>query len=192
MLYVAVPLLLSLALWALMPKLQGTVTLLYAVMSVQEVLIYLPSFFTAVLCAKYGVFERMKKKTENRNKVLLVGLSLAVIFCGLVLRTKPGAYLFEWLITVAIIAADLCLFRLCPVSCGILSFVGRRSIYYWLLSGFFFLNTSELQPILYLPQWTVLIVIWQLILETPFVLLFEWLSRQILVSIGALPKPADN
>lgn len=59
-------------------------------------------------------------------------------------------------------------------------FLGKYSFQYWLVSGMFFLNTTELFNILYIPKYSILILIWNFILITPIVLIV----REIGVFIG--------
>ena len=65
----------------------------------------------------------------------------------------------------------------------ILKFLGKYSFQYWLLSGMFFLNTSELQWILYIPKESFLILIWSFALLTPFAFLMSKISNKIITKI---------
>ena len=61
----------------------------------------------------------------------------------------------------------------------VMPYIGRNSLLYWLLSGMFFLNTSELQFVAYLPKYALAILVWTMLLLTPFVELCRFLSSKI-------------
>ena len=68
----------------------------------------------------------------------------------------------------------------------VIPFLGRNSIYYWLLSGMFFLNTKELEPILTFPRYSILIFLWLFVMLTPFVFACSFVSDKILgLNLGA-------
>jgi len=61
----------------------------------------------------------------------------------------------------------------------VIPYIGDKSLFYWLLSSMFFLNTAELQPIAYWPRIPILIVIWTFAVLTPFVFCCDWISNKL-------------
>ncbi len=62
----------------------------------------------------------------------------------------------------------------------VIPFLGKNSIFYWLLSGMFFLNTKELMPVLTFPRYSLLIFLWLFVMLTPFVFACSFVSDKIL------------
>lgn len=65
-------------------------------------------------------------------------------------------------------------------------FLGKYSLQYWLLSGMFFLNTTEFTWILYMPQINILICVRNFLMLTPIVVLINWLDRVFIKGIENL------
>ena len=61
----------------------------------------------------------------------------------------------------------------------VLPYLGKNSLFYWLLSGIFFFNTKELLPAITWPSTPVFMLIWVLLLLTPFVFACDWVSGKI-------------
>ena len=61
----------------------------------------------------------------------------------------------------------------------VLPYLGKNSLFYWLLSGIFFFNTKELLPAITWPSIPVFMLIWVLLLLTPFVFACDWVSGKI-------------
>lgn len=157
---------------------------------------YLPLFSTGLFFAKYKVYEKISDRLKIPRIVKLF-FSLACIIILLLLRNK--FHLFEETITEAIYASKipdviyaplLVIFWLVfldalgsKILAKTINFIGKYSFQYWLISGMFFLNTSELQWILYLPKYSVLILVWSFLIMTPCAVLCEKLSQILFRSI---------
>lgn len=157
---------------------------------------YLPLFATGLFFAKYNVYEKIKGRIKAPRTFKFI-ISFAGIIILLLSRNK--FHLFEGKITEAIYASKiqdvvyaplLALFWLAFLDAlgskiinKIINFIGKYSFQYWLISGMFFLNTSELQWILYLPKYSVLILVWSFLIMTPCAVLCEKLSQILFRSV---------
>ena len=188
--YVLMPVGIWTALYPLMLSVRDNARLLFLVVSLQELFFYLPDFFTAMLCAKYGVFEKLREKTAGIPSALLLPISVVLLLFILVIQARnmiSQRILLDWAQAFLIVCCLLCIMERGKFhSRHILPFIGKNSLYYWLLSGLFFLNTSVLQFIIYAPRYTVLILIWQVIVETPLVLAVKYVSGKLLNLIDGL------
>ena len=189
LLYVLLPVAVWTALYPVMRAVEHNSRQLFLVVSMREFLFYIPDFFTAMLCAKYGVFEKLREKGSRVSAWVLVPAALVLLIAVMVIQARqllPQLLLIDWAQAFLIVVCLLCIMERGPLHSRIvLPYIGKHSLYYWLLSGFFFLNTSELQFIIYAPRYTVLILIWQVIVETPFVMIVEKIA-------GVLMKAADR
>lgn len=157
---------------------------------------YLPMFSTGLFFAKYQVYEKINDRLKIPRTVKLI-FSFACIIILLLLRNK--FHLFEETITEAIYASKIPDVIYAPllailwlvfldalgskIITKIMTFIGKYSFQYWLISGMFFLNTSELQWVLYLPKYSVLILVWSFLLMTPCAVLCEKLSQTLFRSV---------
>ena len=184
LLYIALPAALQLFLQRKMPAYEGQRMVYYGLYTVNEFVTVLPSFYAGVLCAKYQVFEKLKARFASAPSWPVTLAALAV-FAGMLLVRQAVPMLsfgcLDWAEVILLVCCLLLIFGHAPFhSRRALPYLGSRSLHYWLLSGSFFLNTSELQFIVYLPQYVPLVVLWEAVVETPFVMFFDWASRQIL------------
>lgn len=191
-LYIVLPVAIWTSLYPLMLSVQGNARMLFLVVSLQELFFYLPDFFTAMLCAKYGVFEKIREKTAGIPAALQVLCSFVILYAVIFIQARQmlsQRVLLDWLQAFLMVCCLLCIMEKGKIhSRYILPFVGENSLYYWLLSGLFFLNTSELQFIIYAPRYTVLILIWQVIVETPLVIVVKWVAGKLM---GAADRIID-
>lgn len=146
-------------------------------------------FALGMLYAKYGIYSKIRKFAERFPKMLVIILS--VIICGYVIYVRYLIYHF-YLEVCYYSITDSILMPFFAVSCllimdsikfrskYVLPFLGKNSIYYWLLSGMFFLNTKELEPILTFPRYSILIFLWLFVMLTPFVFACSFVSDKIL------------
>lgn len=171
------PWLLQLAADVAVQRLRSHFTAAYLAYTVFEACYYLPHFLLGLLCAKYGILEAAWQRLKKWRPALLAALAAAAFAGVIALRTVKGEMQFtllDWVQTLLLALSILSLSRISPVrNPRVLPYLGNHSLYYWLLSGFFFLNTSELQFLLFLPRYSLLILIWQVLLETPFVFVFQ-------------------
>jgi len=144
---------------------------------------YFPLFSAGMLFAKYDLYPKIHSFASRFPKPLLIVLSLLII--GYVIYLRNILYIFcigdiiyaPLFIISCLIIADSIKFK----SKYALPFLGKNSIYYWLLSGLFFVNTKELQPLITWPRISVFILLWTLIFLTPFVFACNWISNKIVV-----------
>ena len=159
--------------------------------SILLVLYWLPLFSLGMLFAKYNVYGKVRNFTDKLSSWLVIVICLLI--CGNVLYIRfmfsfpsisdvPYAALF---IVGCLLIADNIKFK----SKYVLPFIGKNSLFYWLLSGIFFFNTKELLPAITWPSIPVFMMIWVLALLTPFVFGCSWVSDRILALI--FPKKKD-
>lgn len=155
--------------------------------SIKLLFTWYPVFHIGVLFAKYGIPERysgfvMKciRNTKIRiiNVIVIILLLLYTIYCR-------KLWVFGQYTDVICVAAFLILFDVCykigesRYISKLLSFLGKYSYQYWLVSGMFFLNTTEFQWILVLPKYSILILLWKIIIIAPIAFAMNKLSELI-------------
>lgn len=143
---------------------------------------WFPLFGVGLVFSKYEFYNHIKKISEKIPKWLL--LTILFLTCGYVLFLRyrfrfdnitDVVYMPLFIISILLIV-EITKFR----SKYVMPFLGDKSLLYWLLSSMFFLNTVELQPLVYWPRIPILILIWTVILLTPFVYCCDWLSNKLL------------
>ena len=151
------------------------------------VVFWFPLFASGMIFAKYGIYKKIRTFTDRFPAPLVV--LAALLLCGYVLYMR---LVFYWYCIADVVYAPLfitgCLLIMDNVrlkSKYVLPYLGRKSIYYWLLSGMFFLNTAELSVLIKWPKIPVLVLIWTMLLLTPFVYVTDLVSGKIL-------RRADN
>ena len=154
---------------------------------------WFPFFGAGLLFAKYEFYSKIRMISGKIPKWLLLFISFLFCTCLLFLR-----YLFRidniseiFYTPLFIISCLLIIDNIKFRSKYIMPYLGDNSIFYWLLSSLFFVNTVELQPLADLPRISILILIWTLILLTPCVYCCNWLSNKILKFIFR-NKKADS
>lgn len=146
---------------------------------------YIPAFFEGMLFAKYNCFESINKVNKSRKRILLSFISVCLFSVILLFRYKFN--IWDGKITDLIYApiAMILIFVFLnnsksKILSNTLRFIGNYSYEFWLLSGMFFLNTSELQWIAFLPKYSFLIIIWSLLILTPFAIICRQISNYLL------------
>ena len=156
-----------------------------------ELLVYwFPLFAMGIIFAKYSIYNRLRKFFTRMPRQLTVALSLIVAIFTIFLRyaiNYPSLTdtIYTPIFTVCcLLIMDNIRFK----SNYVIPYLGKKSIYYWLLSSFFFLNTSELLPAITWPKIPVLMLIWSLVLLTPFVYLCDCASNKLIGMVLNSPK----
>ncbi len=146
---------------------------------------YLPIFYSGIFLAKYKIIEKVKKRLEFMNNWIKIIGSLAGMVIILFLRGQFDNLGVELIYSTAFIICCYILFDNIKnvYFHRLLQFLGKYSFWYWMLSGMFFLNTSELQWILFIPYHWLVIIIWTFIILTPIVIILDKLT--ILISTFA-------
>lgn len=153
--------------------------------SIGLLLKWLPIFYFGVLVSKYKYIESLRSKYAECNKIIAVTTSIILIIFSIYNRYNCSFNpILDCLWVFFIVIGFDCIYNMIILSQNYLDklfyFLGKYSFQYWLVSGMFFLNTTELFNILYIPKYSILILIWNFILITPIVLIV----REIGVFIG--------
>ena len=187
-LYLIVPGIVSSLIWDYVFNLENHRIVFLLVYALAEVCEWLPLFLIGMLAAKYRLLEKLWNFLKKIHPLLLAAISVGIVWLILLGRYRQVLQRYQmlaWLQALLLVTAFLALIRLSRVQHPrVLPFLGNNSLYYWLLSGFFFLNTVELQFMIYFPRYSVLILLWQILLETPFVILFQHASEAVLRQIS--------
>lgn len=140
---------------------------------------WLPVFYVGVLFAKYGIIEKIRSKTfigVGEDSIWKTVISLVVssllIISSLYLRCGWGedSLTNSICVIVFLVGFDELYYRVIKrikIIEEIVVFVGKYSFQFWLLSGMFFLNTTEFTWLLYLPKYKILICIWNFVILIP-------------------------
>lgn len=160
--------------------------------SIRLLLIWYPVFYIGIIFSKYHILEMVEEKfiykywesgiRKNLNKFIM----LLLIFQLLFYRSKNKfAYYTDVIVSGFFLLFAWVLIHKCKTHFipKILEFLGIYSFQYWLLSGMFFLNTTEFQWILFIPRSPILILIWSFILISPFAIIMRKISDLILKQI---------
>ena len=157
--------------------------------SVLFLLSWFSLFSMGMIFAKYSVYIKIRKFAERFPKALVILLSVIIggyaPFMKYLVNFMFGAVYYYSMTDVIcmplfVTACLLIMDSLKHKSRYVLPYLGRNSLYYWLLSGMFFLNTKELMPLLTWPKVSVLILIWMFVILTPFVFACSFVSDKIL------------
>lgn len=133
---------------------------------------YYPLFYVGVLLNKYSLMDKsLKFINKHIHKVPSVIIGIELVIGVLIIRNSIDLMYkehFDILLTPIITISFLNVLRNLNFKYlnKFFEFVGNYSFQYWLLSGMFFLNTSELQWILYIPKYPVAILAWKLLIIT--------------------------
>lgn len=144
-------------------------------------LMWFPLFAAGMIFAKYEVYGKVRKVADRFPGWLVIIVSLLV--CGYVIYLRFLFYheciadvIYAPLFVVAcLLIMDNLKFR----SKYVIPYLGKKSIYYWLLSSMFFINTTELLPAITWPRIPLLILVWTLLLLTPFVYACDFISGKL-------------
>ncbi len=165
--------------------------------NIETAVLWFPLFAYGMLFAKYKTYERVRKHTDKHPRILIVFLCLLIIGNILYLRYYIDSFFIGsgiyggWLSDIIFMPVFICsVFLVLDYirfkSRHLMPFLGKRAIYYWLLSSMFFLNTSELQFLITWPRITVLILIWTFIILTPFVFGFSYVSDKLIKVVSGI------
>ena len=148
-----------------------------------DMLIYwFPLFAIGIIFAKYNIYIRIRKFYTRMPHQLIIALSLVIAVLTIFLRyafNYPSLTdsIYSPVFTVCcLLIMDNIRFK----SKYIIPYLGKKSVYFWLLSGIFFLNTSELLPAITWPKIPLVMLIWTLALLTPFVYLCDFVSGKLI------------
>jgi len=161
-------------------ELCGTVFLqgiAYIVNPVNTFTHYFPVFMLGYVFAKYKLYEKLYNHIHN---MLVFLLSLVALFVLMLVRIKVGDSIGPFaIITVIAPALTLVIRDIVNLVSKIkavdflIMFICKYSTYYWLLHSLVHCGIASIQKIVYLPFYTVLIVVWAFILMTPMVILLK-------------------
>lgn len=159
--------------------------------SIRLLLLWYPAFHAGALLAKYKVIEKLSKRYGQASRVSIVFAVVAVLILIEYWRRRFfGGYTDALCVAGIILLVDFCHKNAkWDGPSKLLKFLGKYSFQYWLLSGMFFLNTTEFQFLLVLPKYSVLILPWSFLLITPFVILMSKISD--LICAAVLRRPAS-
>lgn len=135
-----------------------------------------------VWIAKYDLFNKADKK-YSVNYVLGTFLLIALVLGRYALK-KVYYYdmeVIDPLMASIVIFAVISMYHrynLKPLS-KIIAFLGVYSMNIWFLHGLFFTCHYKIQPILYYPQYWILILMWGLILVTPLAVLCSKIQKPV-------------
>lgn len=143
---------------------------------------WMPLFSVGLLFAKYNIYERLFSLTENINRIILISVGIVIGSVVLFARYKISYGCKTDIIygPIYIVAILIVYDSLRWKSKYLIPFLGKHSMQYWLISGMFFLNTEELQFLLYWPKWTLVVFIWTMLFLAPMAFLCNWVSKQLL------------
>lgn len=164
--------------------------------SIKLLFTWYPVFHVGVILSKYGLLEKYigfsarVLKDEKKYKAAII--TFITIWLMLQIICYRGQWIFNYYTDVICVAFFIFAFYFCN-QCyslkvmkfipGLLEFLGKYSFQYWLVSGMFYLNTTEFQWILVLPKYSVLILIWKFIIITPIAIamykISEWIYNNI-------------
>lgn len=141
---------------------------------------WFPVFYMGVIFAKYNLLEKilyiMNKKKVNPVSQAMLALVLMVLAIFLKGFNSRADIIVG---SLFLIGYDICYKLILKKNTylkDILLFLGKYSFQYWLLSGMFFLNTTEFTSIIYRPKITIIICIWNFIILTPGAILMQKIS----------------
>lgn len=163
---------------------------LFLVSTVLFMLSWFPLFAVGILFAKYNTYEKVRGFADRFPKALVIALSLLIlgnmIYLRFMLNNIIGdSVLYHCCMTdvvfgpVFICGILLIMDNMKSLSRYVIPFIGKNSVFYWLLSGMFFKNTIELSFLITWPKITILIFIWTMVLLTPFVFACSWLADKL-------------
>lgn len=153
--------------------------------SVRLLLSWYPAFHAGALLAKYEVIEKLSKRYGQASRLSIVLAAAEILILIEYWRRRFFSGYTDALCAVGIILlVDFCHKNAkWDGPAKLLRFLGKYSFQYWLLSGMFFLNTTEFQFLLVLPKYSILILPWAFLLITPFAILMNKISELICAAV---------
>ena len=163
----------------------------FLVSSVLFILAWFPLFAIGMLFAKYDTYKKVRGFADKFPSYLVIILSILIIGNMVYLRFIVNTFFGDSVLyhccmadvvfgPIIVCAFLLLIDNLKYKSRYVIPFIGKNSVFYWLLSGMFFKNTSELQFLITWPKVTILIFIWTMVLLTPFVFCCSWISGKLI------------
>lgn len=167
---------------------------LWIASSLRLILLWLPCF---EIGAMYGKYHFRGLGSADINGALKVVSGLFLMAVAIVFTTKfVGYFQVYWISAlVFVVGFDAVYKTVTGYKWPVLSWLGKYSFEYWLISGMFFLNTVELQWILFVPKYSILILVWSFLLMTPIAVVVQWISSKldlVLVRIIHTGKSAQS
>lgn len=162
----------------------------FFVSTVLFVLAWFPLFAIGFLFAKYDTYKKVRGFADKFPSILVIVLSLLIlgnmVYLRFIVNTFFGDSVFYHCCMADVVFGPIfvcCILLLMDnikfKSRYVIPFIGNNSVFYWLLSGMFFKNTSELSFLITWPKITILIFIWTMVLLTPFVFVCSFVSGKI-------------
>ena len=163
---------------------------LFLISTLVFLLAWFPPFAAGMLFAKYDTYKKIRSFADKFPNALVIAVSCLIFGNMIYLRFIING-LFGDSILFRCSMVDIVIAPLCIISCllimdnlkhhsrYVLPFLGKQSVFYWLLSGMFFLNTSELTFLISWPRYILLILLWTILLLTPFVFACDWVSGKL-------------
>ena len=163
----------------------------FLVSTIVFLLAWFPLFAIGMLFAKYNTYKKVRGFADKFPSYLVIILSVLIIGNMFYLRfivndLLPHSILYLCSMTdvffgpIFVCAFLLLMDNMRYKSRYVLPFIGKNSVFYWLLSGMFFKNTIELSFLITWPKITILIFIWTMVLLTPFVFALSWISDKLI------------
>lgn len=145
---------------------------------------WFPLFYTGIAFSKYDVFEKLNKYRGKEKSVLGCFAAIALMLGAILVRYKWGWNTITdiFCAVVFVIGFDYLndkLFTNNRVIDKVLCVIGKYSFQLWLLSGMFYLNTTEYTWLLYKPKYSILIFAWNIIILLPL----AFVTQKIALSI---------
>ena len=164
---------------------------MFFVSTILFVISWFPLFAIGILFAKYNTYNKIREFADRFPRALVITLSLLILGNVIYMRFILNSFVGDTIIyhscmtdvvfgPVFTSALLLIMDNVKLQSRCIIPFIGKNSVFYWLLSGMFFINTIELSFLITWPKITLLIFVWTMILLTPFVFVCSWLSDKVI------------
>lgn len=190
LIYVAAPFVIALLCGRFLHEEEFVNIPLFLASTVIFVLAWFPPFAVGMLFAKYNTYKKIRAFADKFPNSLVIAISALLVGNMIYVR-----FMLYGIITIPIIFScsmlDVIIAPLCIIgfllimdnlkhhSKYVIPFLGKKSVYYWLLSGMFFLNTIELSFLISWPRYILLILVWTIVLLTPFVFACDWASGKL-------------
>ena len=163
----------------------------FLISSILFLLSWFPLFAIGMLFAKYDTYKKVRKFADKFPNALVIAVAVLIIGNMIYMRFIVNNIFINSIIydccmadavfsPIFVVAFLLIMDNLKHHSRYVIPFLGKKSVYYWLLSGMFFLNTIELSFLITWPKYILLIFVWTLILLTPFVFACDFVSNKLI------------
>lgn len=145
--------------------------------------LYLSSVLMGIIVCKFNIFQTIDNFIRPRNVFFYIGLILFVIFARGYLHTVSLSLNHDAVWVVILIYSILGILRNFSFSWieKCLTLLGEYSMNMWFLHAIFFTGTLNiLQKLLYLPQYSIFVFIWGIILTLPMSMICSYLQSKLL------------